>query len=230
MVPDLPLFFPCFFDYAHTHSPVGAFVVCLPVGIVLFLMYELLMRRPLTILLPAWVENRLPSAPGIPIAPRFSVHARYFASVAAAILIGAYTHQIWDAFTHDGRWGTRLVPALNTEIQLGAYRMPGYKLFQNGSTLLGLPMLFLLAAFGLYRTTPVDNRETIIGYKWKILAAAMCFCTPVLIGGFALATCDNLPTAARITITRTGVVIFAMLIAYCSAFQLFPAVEAKNNN
>ena len=107
MVPDLALFFP-YIDYSETHSAMGVFTVCLPMGISLFLLFELVMRRPMTGLLPNYVERRMQSAPRLPTEPEMIVHFRFYAKVALAIVIGAYTHQIWDAFTHQGRWGTRL--------------------------------------------------------------------------------------------------------------------------
>ncbi|MGD1950048.1 MAG: DUF4184 family protein [Leptolyngbyaceae cyanobacterium] len=32
------------------------------------------------------------------------------------MVVGACTHQIWDAFTHKGRWGTHFIPMLNSHI------------------------------------------------------------------------------------------------------------------
>jgi hypothetical protein len=221
MVPDFPLFFPGIVDYAQTHSLVGAFTACLPIGASLFLLFELFMRRPLTSLLPDWVQRRLPSKSGIPVEPRISLHLRYFAGVAFAIVIGAWTHQIWDAFTHQGRWGTHLVPVLNSEIRIGGSLVPGYKLFQYGSTFFGLPLLTLLAAVELHRTTPEERGIATLHQKWKLLAALLILAVPIFVGAFAWSTSKNAYQALGVTIRHSGAIIMVGLAAYCILFHAF---------
>lgn len=218
MVPDLPLFFPSL-DYALTHSPVGAWTFCLPVGLIVFLLFESVMRRPLTALLPKWMETRLPVETSIPIEPKLGTHLRYFVGVALAIVIGAYTHQIWDAFTHQDRWGTRLVPGLNAQMEIGDLRLPGYKLFQYGSTFVGLPLLTLLAAWQLKRATPDARRAAKIPAHWKLFAGTAILVVPLCVGAYALMVCLTFYEMLGMIIKRSGAIILLGLVIYCLLFQ-----------
>lgn len=75
----------------------------------------LLAREPLLALLPrAWRGRTQAFVRGRPWQPR---GARELAALvgwfALSAALGSATHVVWDAFTHPGRWGTRLVPGLN---------------------------------------------------------------------------------------------------------------------
>ncbi|MGW6914269.1 DUF4184 family protein [Kitasatospora sp. NPDC054939] len=56
---------------------------------------------------------------------------------AASAAVGAATHVGWDAFTHEGRLGSRLLPVLEREVA----GVPLYDGLQYGSSLLGLGVL-----------------------------------------------------------------------------------------
>ena len=73
-------------------------------------------REPLLALLPPARRERLGAfARGRPrrggtIRERAALAGWFYASA----VLGALTHVVWDAFTHPGRWGSRLLPQLNT--------------------------------------------------------------------------------------------------------------------
>ncbi|MEV0369568.1 DUF4184 family protein [Streptomyces sp. NPDC050636] len=74
----------------------------------------LLLREPLLALLPrAWQGRTYAFARGRPWNPRgprqLAALVWWFCLSAA---LGSATHVVWDAFTHHGRWGTRLIPGL----------------------------------------------------------------------------------------------------------------------
>ncbi|MFE0377487.1 DUF4184 family protein [Streptomyces inhibens] len=78
----------------------------------------LLLREPLLELLPrAWRGRVRAFAHGRPWKPR---GPRELAALAGGFLLsavlGATTHVVWDAFTHPGRWGTRLIPGLDRTV------------------------------------------------------------------------------------------------------------------
>jgi hypothetical protein len=94
-------------DFAHDFT--GSFVYCLPAGLVIFACgyaaYHLARRyapAPAKALLPHPIHF------GAPLAILFS------------ILVGAWTHSLWDAFTHKGGWVVDHVPLLQTPVLLAA--------------------------------------------------------------------------------------------------------------
>lgn len=144
MVPDFPLYFPVGITYETTHSAAGLVTACLPLGLALYLLFERVLRAPLAALAPPrWQAVLL----GTPRAPGW----RPLALAALALLAGAVSHVVWDAFTHQGRWGTQWWPALNAVISLGPIAAPGYSWFQHGSSAVGLPLLGWLAWRRLHR-------------------------------------------------------------------------------
>ncbi|WP_405148203.1 DUF4184 family protein [Sphaerisporangium sp. NBC_01403] len=118
MVPDLPYYVPLPVSAGSTHGWQGAVLVDLPAGAALLVLFELVLRTPLTALAPEGLRARLPGpAPSAPSGPAPSGRAPYGrgVTVAAALLAGVATHLLWDAFTHvDGfavvHWQAMRVP------------------------------------------------------------------------------------------------------------------------
>ncbi|USA03649.1 DUF4184 family protein [Streptomyces lydicamycinicus] len=75
----------------------------------------LLVREPLTALVPrAWRGTVHSFVRGRSWRPRGTGElAALVGWFAVSAVLGAATHVVWDAFTHPGRWGTRLVPGLD---------------------------------------------------------------------------------------------------------------------
>ncbi|MFD5397393.1 DUF4184 family protein [Streptomyces sp. NPDC127097] len=120
---------------AVTHSATGVLTVDVLVTAALVGGW-LLVREPLTALLPrAWqgpVHGFLRGRPWRPDGPReLAALVGWF--VVSAVL-GATTHVVWDAFTHPGRWGTRLVPGLDQVVG----GLPVYTYVQYGTSALAL--------------------------------------------------------------------------------------------
>ncbi len=81
-------------------------------------------------------------------------------SASFGVLAGALTHIGWDAFTHENARGVRLIPWLEEPIDIGAHRMGGVRLLQDGSSLIGLAVVLGLLVYGLRpgRDQPVRPR------------------------------------------------------------------------
>lgn len=227
MVPDLPLFCPIV-SYAETHSPRGALTLCLPAGILFFLLFEFVMRRPLTALLPRWVDLRMPLDSQIPRKPAFRVQAIYFSGVTIAIVLGAWSHQVWDAFTHQGRRGTELLPFLNSEVEIAGYQIAGYKVIQYGSTFVGLPLLLLLAALRLCLTVPAIDRPASLPLSMKLLVLATILVIPLVVGTVVFTGELGNYQALGVTISRSGAVIFLVLVLYCGLFHVWSNKRRKS--
>lgn len=137
VIPDLPYFLPLGVVRAYSHSLAGLFVFCLPLGLLAYLVWHGVLRPPVTFLLPTALRERVPQlAEGTwcPAAPWWAV--------LVSLLVGAATHVLWDAWTHDDGFVVQDWPALLTVLwNIGGYRVTIYKLLQHGGTCVGLGCL-----------------------------------------------------------------------------------------
>lgn len=145
MAPDLPLFTRgTIVDYAVTHDLrwLPATVI---LALVLLLVWRVVLRPACRMLAPRFIGSRLP--PEWDRGPR-AVAAETFGSASRVVLLvlalalGVVTHILWDAFTHEGRGGVALIPALDE--QWGP--LLGYKWLQYGS---GIGGVLVLAVAGV---------------------------------------------------------------------------------
>lgn len=127
IVPDLWYFVP-FVARDASHSAAGLLWFCIPIGLVAYLLFHLLLKQPLVALLPArlapFALERIPQRP--------------WAAVLLCLLVGAATHVAWDSFTHEEGWIVQAFPALQVQLfAVGAYPVRLYQLLQHASTLAG---------------------------------------------------------------------------------------------
>lgn len=161
MSPDLTYFLPVGITRATSHSLAGLFWCCVPLGLVGYVLFHVLVRPLGYALLPLPLRNRLPRLPGsawLPVAPLWAV--------LVSLVVGAATHLVWDALTHEDSFVVAASPALRTLLwEVGGYRVFPYKVLQHGSTLLGFA---LLARWGWqwYITTSVHHAPC----GWQLLA------------------------------------------------------------
>ncbi|MFF7329312.1 DUF4184 family protein [Streptomyces sp. NPDC008150] len=131
-----------------THSFPGVFTVDVLTAWALVGLW-LVLREPLVALLPSAARPRAAEVLGCG-RPRTPLSARTVAWWYASAALGSLTHVVWDAFTHPGRWGTRLVPRLAAPLA----GVPLYRLVQYGSSALAAVLIVLFAARALRRAAP----------------------------------------------------------------------------
>ena len=136
------------------HTLPGLFLLCLPAGWLSLWLFDRSGRRGVETLLPAaW---HLPPAPPGPYR---------ILTISAALLVGAASHLVWDAFTHASGWGVRLLPVLTASVSLGPWTVPCFKVLQHGSSLTGLGVLGALVWRWMRRQPTVPRRELL----WRAL-------------------------------------------------------------
>lgn len=216
MIPDLPQFFPAV-TYAQTHSLFGPIVVCMPLGLMAYMLFQYVLKIPLLALLPLRMQARMTAYSRPPQTPTFA----FLVGVLVALILGAYSHIVWDAFTHQGRWGTRLIPLLNQEFPIAGRIIPAYKLFQYGSTFVGLPLLFLLWGRKLRQTQPSPIKhmyqlKTVMKFAcWGILLLA-----PSLLALIKFREEVALPQKLFYAITSSGAALVLLVIGYSLLYQV----------
>ena len=170
MAPDFGYFFSHEASRALTHSFTGLFIFALPMGLFVWLFYvAFLEKATITLLSDRW-HTRFAHTDAI----TWSLIAR----ASIAIVLGAVTHILWDAFTHRGTFVTDALPAL-----LGATPgfpwLPIYHLLHALSSVAGLVILVRwarhqhrLPAKSLIR--PYKIRERVrVGALWLLLVASL---------------------------------------------------------
>ena len=146
MTPDLPYYVPA--RLAHfgpeTHSLTGAFTTCLALGYAA-LGCAYLLRQPLTALLSARARWLYLTA----LAP-FRGRPLEWALAGVSIILGVWTHLLWDSFTHNDGWMVRRVALLSAPVSFGWYSGTVCHVLQYLSSGVGLAAMALW-----YRRLPV---------------------------------------------------------------------------
>lgn len=220
MIPDLPLFVPIAPGYETTHSVAGVFTVCLPLGIAAFLTFQYIMKRPLLALAPDAIRRRCTSTIGVPA----WWTARRLIGLSLAIIIGALTHIVWDAFTHRDRWGTELIPSLRAPaITLFGRQLSGYEILQHTSSVFGLAALAPLGAWWCVRQDPRnvhDFKPAPLAIKWT--ACAILCLVPLALGAWVIWRFGDYSLLTQVGwwIRASGLALMIGAITYCIAFHV----------
>ena len=180
VAPDAPVYLPVPVAYETTHSVAG-----LPVDVVLGLgllwLWSVVVRDAVVDLTP-FLRRRVPA--------RGRLTRRAWVLAPAAVAVGAGTHVLWDAATHD--WG--LVVHEVAALREDHGPAPGYQWLQHGSTVIGKLVVAVWAKARL-RHRPVAPRPPAVPAPrwWPVLVPLVALPAGLLRGpevaaGAALAT------------------------------------------
>jgi hypothetical protein len=169
MAPDFGYFFSHEASRTLTHSFTGLFIFALPAGLLVWFLYvTFLEKATITLLSDRWHTR---------FAHTDSITRSLVARAAIAILLGAITHLLWDAFTHRGTFVSRAFPVLLGPTP-GIGWLPIYHFLHGLSSIVGL-MLLAAWARNLHRQParslirPYDiSRRARLGAVWFLFLAA----------------------------------------------------------
>jgi hypothetical protein len=137
MTPDLGYYIPGCELATFAHTMAGSFAVCLPSGIALLLLFYLL-RRPVCFSLP--MPHREALLPLCAASPIFGI--RPWGVILISLLIGAWTHILWDSFTHPAGWFVHHIGWLDRPVfRFGSTVSRAHYLLQQISTIAGAVIL-----------------------------------------------------------------------------------------
>ncbi len=219
MTPDFEYFVTLRMVAVHGNTLAGSFYFCAPAGLAVFVLFHGLVKRPLVQMLP----DRLRLAHGAAAQSGLPPRARTWALVTLSILLGAWTHQLWDSFSHAGRWGTRHVASLNSELfSLGDVGVRGYKLVQFGGGVLGLAFLGAAYLHWLHRASPAGEPPPRLRTAWRRGLLVVTLATPallaILVGAQGTAGSDGVSALHRFAVraTASGVAATAAMVVLLS--------------
>jgi membrane-bound metal-dependent hydrolase YbcI (DUF457 family) len=144
MAPDFEYFFALKTHDRVGHTFPGVLVLTLPVALLGLWIFHSFVKAPAAGLLPRRMQSKLASHLG---EFRFWGPGR-FAMIVFSILVGIATHLLWDSFTHADTYVCEHWSLLRRSVDVPILGpMPWYKVFQHGSTILGL----VVVSFWLFR-------------------------------------------------------------------------------
>jgi hypothetical protein len=210
MVPDLG-YYVFHSRLAHSaHTFVGSVLVCLPIGLVLWATFHL-MRKPFCFVLPQPHRCALAAFATTPS----SWHPRALISAGVSVLLGTWTHIVWDSFTHN-TWVVKQLPLLReSAFQVGIVEFPWYVLLQHLSTVVGATIL--IAAYCSWLRLhhgSATNHSTGADDRWRYF---------LLVAVIALALVIAVPRATHVASRFEGyralrVLVFRITVDTTTAF------------
>jgi hypothetical protein len=121
-------------------------------------------------------------------APADLASLKQWVLAALGILAGAISHLVWDAFTHEGARGVRMIPALDDPVvDIAGHRLMGARLLQDASSLVGLVVVLAVIIYGLRRNSGADEAPArTLGSRERHLWILAYSVTALLLAGLFL--------------------------------------------
>ena len=136
--PDFEYFLRLAPDDGFGHTLLGTFVLTLPLALLVLWLFHDFVKLPLARLLPDAIQRRLRNHLDefhFKGGPRFAI-------IVGSILVGIATHLAWDSFTHPNTFFYHHCPILRQPFHVPIVGLiPLYKVFQHGSTIIGIGIL-----------------------------------------------------------------------------------------
>lgn len=177
------------------HSFLGSITFDIPAGLILLMLFYLTIR-PISRLLP--YPHREACSAICPVIKLPSLAALFTA--AFSILVGAWTHIIWDGFTHANGWCVREFAALTpTLFTLYGYNVTIWQTLQHASSIFGLGVLawvYFEYAYGKrylkHRDFLSNQARTVLLSLLMILPAvySVAKCAGIMHNGFSIPRLD----------------------------------------
>jgi hypothetical protein len=164
----------------YSHYWTGLFWFDLPLGLLLLLIYNQIVKDKLIDHLPSYFNKRL--SPFKNSAIRYS--GSYLIIIIVCILIGAASHIFWDSFTHPAGYFVKHIHLLSHRILVGSYAISFYNIVQHLSSLTGaVIILYAIVQLPSGKSTKNNN---IITYWIKILVVTLFILIIRLLTGLKL--------------------------------------------
>lgn len=204
---------------AYAHTLPGIVVLCVPGGWLCVVLMRWL-REPLVALLPQPHRGALRSLPR----PAALASVRELPLLCAALVLGALTHVLWDAFTHGTGFMVQQLPALQTALfEADGRTIHVFHLLQHLSTLVGLACLLVAYRRWLGRNAALSDRRAdaseALRQRLVLGLALAAVLIGLLLALLALPAPDDLHYASasgavvRTVIYSTNAFVLMMLVA-----------------
>jgi hypothetical protein len=221
--PDFAYFFPIPRLSRLSHSLLGIFLFCVPLGLIALWLFHRFLKQPALALLPRHHQEKL-----IPLAKEFSFWpVRRLAVVIVSLTIGALTHIAWDSFTHTRGWLVQNVDWLRliiVETELGPLFV--HRALQHASTVLGLVCIGWWYSRWLRKTLSVKLRSEESPFGGRMMPIAVCVTLALGLalayGSASIAFTESYPLRKFLNRTAVGLIsiLTIQLLIYSGVWHL----------
>ncbi|MGQ0620586.1 MAG: DUF4184 family protein [Panacagrimonas sp.] len=225
MVPDFAYILGTPIPRYLSHSVLGLFVFCLPLGLVAYVTYCGLLRSPLVALAPEGFARRLGPQRLLPRT------GREWMLIGNAILIGALTHLLWDEFTHASWRQGQLFPWLDAELMsVGGQPLRALDAFGYLSAVVGIGLIAGWTLRWWRRTAPAYPVPVPAGPRMRIeVRIAVLIAAAIAIAAFMrMAARDDGDTPLAALAAGAGLQGLALSIfVYATVWQLLRCLAPR---
>ncbi len=201
LIPDFEYFIRMKPFSLYSHTLGGVFWFDLPLAILLAFIFHNTVRNSLYNNLPAFFQIRFANFKSFDWNSYFRQN---WVVVIISVLIGAFSHLLWDSFTHETGYFVERYSLLSNKISLGSFTVPVYKIMQHGSTLVG-GLILLLVIFKL----PKSKRE-VYKISWQYWITFAVIVVLVLMTRFLLGLDYRL--YGQVIVTFISAVMIALIL------------------
>lgn len=172
------------------HSFLGQIYFNLPIILILTYIFHYIIKEPLITNLPKPLCNNYYYITKYKW--KLNSLTRIIVFIYSA-LIGAFSHIIWDGFTHSSGVFVEKLHVLKESIDIIIIRLPVYNLLQHMSSIIGLIAIFLFIVYKRDKTSKVDVKNTIANklVYWSgvtIITILVLMVKRILTGKFLIAS------------------------------------------
>ena len=175
MTPDFEYFLRMQLTGRYSHTVEGMFVMDIPIAIVLYLIFHLLVKSPLIRNCPRYFQLRLQSLIKFQVLPYLQKNP---VSFIFCLLIGIASHIIWDGFTHHDGDFVSMYDFLSMKVD---GTLPLFRYLQHGSTIVGFLVIGII-----FHRMPIgtESKSAINQLFWwvAIVSASILFVIRSLFG------------------------------------------------
>jgi hypothetical protein len=201
LTPDFEYFLRMKVQSNFSHTIGGAFWFDLPLGLLLAFIFHHIVRDGLFNNLPGILKVRL---------LRFkkfgwnSYLKKNFIVVIISILIGVFSHLLWDSFTHESGYFVRTILCFTDQVEIFGKHVPFFKIAQHLSSLSG----GLVIAFALLKLPKDKLINKRINFKYWIALTLIVF----LVLSVRLLVGLELKQYGNLIVTGISAIIIALIL------------------
>jgi hypothetical protein len=159
LTPDFEYFIRMRVVSKYSHTITGLLGFDLFASIFLAFVFHNVVRNSLIDNLPVVLKTRLSEFKGFDWNDYFK--GNWWVAIIS-ILIGGSSHLFWDSFTHEHGYFVEKIPVLSDHIILWGNRIPGFKILQHSSTLIG----GFIIAFCVFRLPINEHAQETISFRY----------------------------------------------------------------